>query len=65
MRHKILSVWDLHDIQFQPILQDIADNTVVSLGADNQVSQQNNRVRITNSRKLTEEQKHKIVEIDH
>ena len=28
---------DLDDIQFQPILQDIAGDTVIPLGADNQV----------------------------
>ena len=29
---------DLDDIQFQPILEDIADDTAVPLGADNQAN---------------------------
>ena len=56
---------DLDDTQFQPILQDIADDTVVPFGADNQANLQNNRVRITKNRKWSEEQKHGIVEIDN
>ena len=56
---------DLDDIQFQPILQDIFDNTVVPLGADKQANLENNRVRITTNREWYEEQKHRIVEIDH
>ena len=40
---------ELDDIQFQPILQDFADGTVVLLGADNQVNLQKNRVRIRNN----------------
>ena len=56
---------DLDDIQFQPILQDIADGTVVPLGADIQANLENNRVCVTNNREWSEEQKHRIVEIDH
>ena len=56
---------DLDDIQFQPILQDIADDTVVPLGADNQANLENNRVCITKNREWSEKQKHRIVEIDH
>ena len=56
---------DLDDIQFHPVLRDIADDTVVPLGADNQANLENNRVRITNNREWSEEQKHRIVEIDH
>ena len=62
---KLLFMGDLNDIQFQPILQDIADYTVAPLGADNQVNLENNRVRITNNHEWSEEQKHRIVEIDH
>ena len=47
---KLLFMGDLDDIQFQPVLQDIADDTVVPLGADNQANLGNNRVRITNNR---------------
>ena len=46
---------DLDDIQFQPILQNIADDTVVPLGSDNQANLENNRVRITNNHKWSEE----------
>ena len=56
---------DLDDIQLQPILQDIADGTVVPLGADIQANLENNRVCVTNNREQSEEQKHRIVEIDH
>ena len=56
---------DLDNIQFQPISQDIVDETVVPVGADNQTNLENNRVRITNNREWTEEQKHRIVKIDH
>ena len=41
---------DLYDIQFQPILQENLED---------------NRVRIMNNREWTEEQKDRIVEIDH
>ena len=51
--------------QFQPNLRDIAEDTVVPLGADNQANLENNRVRITNNREWSEEQKHRIVEVDH
>ena len=64
VRHKLPFMGDLDYIQFQPILQDIADDTVVPLGADNQVNLENNRVRVTNNREWSEEQKHRIVEID-
>lgn len=40
------------DIKFQTILQDIVDDTVVPLGADNQENLQNNRVRIMNNREM-------------
>ena len=53
----------LDDIQFQPILQDLADDAGVPLGADNQANLEINRVRITNNREWSEEQKHRIVEI--
>ena len=52
-------------IQFHPILQDVADDTVLPLGADNQANLENNRFCITNNRQWSEEQKHRIVEIDH
>ena len=50
VRRKLLFMGDLDDTQFQPILQDIADDTVVPLGADNHANLQNNKVRITNNR---------------
>ena len=50
VRHKLLVMGDLVDIQFQPILRDIADDTVVPLRADNQANLEINRVRITNNR---------------
>jgi len=53
------------NIQFQTILQDDADETVVPLGANNQATLEKNRVRITNNREWSDEQKHRIVEIDH
>ena len=56
---------DLDNIQFQPISQDIVDETVVPVGADNQTNLENNRVCITNNHEWTEEQKHRIVKIDH
>ena len=49
VRRKLLFMGDLDDIPFQLILQGIANDTVVSLGADNQVNLENNRVRITNN----------------
>ena len=52
IRFKLLFVEDLHDIKFQPILQDIIDDAVVPLGADNQANLQNNRLRITNNREM-------------
>ena len=65
LRCKLLFMGDLDDIKLQPILQDIADDTVVPMGADNQLNLENNRVRITNNREWFEEQKYRIVEIDH
>ena len=65
MRRKLLFMGDLDDIQFQPILQDIAGDTVVQLGADNQANLQNNRIRITNNREWSGEQNHRIGEVDH
>ena len=56
---------DLDDIKFQPVLQDIVDDTVVPLGADNQANLENNKVRIINNHEWSEEQKLRIVEIDH
>ena len=61
---KLLFMGDLDDTQFQPILQDTADDTVVPLGADNEANLQNNRVCITNNHEWSDEQKHRIVEID-
>ena len=52
VRRKLLFMGDLDDIQFQSILRDIVDDTVVPLGADNQANLENNRVHITNNREL-------------
>ena len=38
MHRKLLLMGDLDDIEFQPILEVIADDTVVPLGADNQAN---------------------------
>ena len=57
MHRQLLFMGDFNDIQFQPILQDIAGDTVVPLGADNQANLQNSRVRITNNREWSEGQK--------
>ena len=38
---------------------------MVPLGVDNQANLENNRVRMTNNREWSEEQNHRIVEIDH
>ena len=65
VHRKLLFMGDLYDTQFQPILQDIDDDTLVPLGADNQPNLENNRIRIINYREWSEEQKHRIVEIDH
>ena len=65
VRRKLLFMGDLDGTRFQPILRDIADDTVVPLGADNQANPENNIVRITNNRERSEEQKQRIVEIDH
>ena len=58
---------DLDDIQFQRILQDIADDTVVPFGANNQANLKNNSVHITNNHEWSMEQKkeRKIVGINH
>ena len=56
---------DLDDIQFHPILRDIADDIVVPLGADNQANLESNRIRIMNNCEWPEEQKHRTVEIDY
>ena len=58
-------LWETYHIQFQPILQDIAGDTVVQLGADNQANLQNNRIHITNNREWSGEQNHRIGEVDH
>ena len=56
---------DLENIQFQTInIQDIVDETVVPQGIDNQTNLENNRVRITNNKEWTVEQKIRIVLID-
>ena len=52
---KLLFIGDLDDIRFQPILQDIADDTMVPLGADNQANLESNKVRIPNSQEWCEE----------
>ena len=65
VRQKFPFLGDLDDSQFQPILQDIADDTVVPLGADNQANLENNIVRTMKNYEWSEEQKHRIVEIDH
>ena len=43
-----ISMRDLDNIQFQPVLQDVVDETVVPVGADNQTNL-NNRVRTKNN----------------
>ena len=56
---------DLNNNQFQPNIHDFANNTVVPSGADREANHDNNnRLRITNNREWTDEQKHRIVEID-
>ena len=55
---------DLDVIQFQLILQDVADDTVLPLGTDNQANLESNRFCITNNLEWSDEQKHRIVEID-
>ena len=62
---KLLFMGDLDDIQFQPILQEIDDDAVVPLSADNKANLENNRIRIMNNCEWSKEQKHGIVEIDH
>ena len=41
---------DLDNDQFQPILHDFANNTVVPPGADNEANPDNNRILIRNNR---------------
>ena len=56
---------DLDNNQFQPNIHDFANNTVVPSGADREVNHDNsNRLHIMNNREWTDEQKHRIVEID-
>ena len=56
---------DLDNNQFQSNIHDFANNTVVPSGADREVNHENNnRLRIMNNREWTDEQKHRIVEID-
>ena len=44
---------------------DFANNTVVPSGADREANHENNnRLHIMNNREWTDEQKHRIVEID-
>ena len=56
---------DLENNQFQSNIRDFANNTVVPSGADREANHDNNnRLRITNNREWTDEQKHGIIEID-
>ena len=56
---------DLDINQFQSnILHDIANDTVAPLSVENVVYLENNNVHRMNNREWTDEQKHKIVEID-
>ena len=57
---------DLDNNQFQQNIHDFANNTVVPSGADREANtdNNNNRLRIMNNREWTDEQKHRIVEID-
>ena len=52
-------------LNFNQFYKNIANDTVVPLGADNQANLQNNRVYLTNNCEWSEQQKHRIVEIDH
>ena len=65
VRPKLPFMGNLDDIQFQSVIPDITDGTVLPLGADNRANLENNRVLITNNREWSEEQKYRIVEIDH
>ena len=56
---------DLDNNQFQPNIHDFANNTVVPSGSDREANHDNNnRLRVMNNREWTDEQKHRIVEID-
>ena len=56
---------DLDNNQFQPNIHDFSNNTVVPSGADREANHDNNnRLCITNNCEWTDEQKHRIVEID-
>ena len=57
---------DLDNNQFQPNqLHDVADDTVAPKDADNRANHDNNNiVHLMNNREWTNEQKHRIVEID-
>ena len=56
---------DLDNNQFQPNIHDFANNTVVPSGADREVNHENNnRSCITKNHEWTDQQKHRIVEID-
>ena len=65
VRRKLLFMGELDDIKFQSISQDIADDAVIPLGADNQANVESNRMRITNNRKWSKKRKHRIIDIDH
>ena len=56
---------DLDNNQFQPnIIHDITNDTVAPLGFENVAYHENNNVHKINNRKSTEEQRHRIVEVD-
>ena len=56
---------DLDNNQFQPnILHDVANDTVAPLGVENVAYHETNNVHRMNSREWTDEQGHRIVEID-
>ena len=64
VRRKLLFIGELDDIKFQSISQDIPDDTVIPLGAENQGNVENNRVHITNNREWSKRRKHRIMDID-
>ena len=56
---------DLDTNQFQSNIHDFSNNTVVPSGSDREANHDNNnRLRIANNHEWTDEQKHRIVEID-
>ena len=56
---------DLDNNQFQPnTLHDIVNDTVAPLGFENVAYRENNNVHRMSNRKSTEEQRHRIVEVD-